>query len=217
MKISMINGSQKTGESNSGIILNRLIELLKEKHEVKLYKVGSKSFTNEMLTEIISGDVIVLAFSLFVDSLPSHTLEMLIELESFIKRERQTGVFAHNLIVYSIVNCGFYEGKQNRIALEILQHWCGHSGVQFGGGIGQGAGEMLGATKDIPMDKGPFNNLARALQAMAEKIKLREPFETVYLSPYFPRFLWRFTGERYWNSAARKNGLRKKDMSKGII
>ena len=207
MKISMINGSQKVGKSNSGTILDRLNDLIKEKHEVKLYSSGIKHFTDEMFKEIISGDVIVLAFPLFVDSIPSHTLKMLIELENTIKREQ-----ANDLIIYVIVNNGLYEGKQNHVVFEIIKHWCEHSGVRFGGGIGQGAGEMIGGTKDLPINKGPFANLARALQAMAENMELKKPFEIKYLSPYFPRFLWRFMGDRYWRALAQKNGLKKEDI-----
>ena len=207
MKISIINGSQKIGKSNTGIILDKLNDLLKEKHEVKNYHSGINDFSNETLKDIISGDVIVLAFPLFADSIPSQTLKMLIELEKIVKRER-----VNNLIIYTIVNNGFYEGKQNHIALDIMKNWCDHTGIKFGGGIGQGAGEMIGATQDIPMNKGPFNNLGRALQAMTEKIELKEPFEITYLSPYFPRFLWKFMGTRFWHIRASKNGITKKDI-----
>lgn len=211
MKISMINGSQKTGESNSGIILDRLNDILKDKHELTLFKTSQKYLTNEVLTEIVSGDMLVLSFPLFSDSLPSQTLKMLIELETIIKREHING-----LIMYTIVNNGFYEGKQNHVALEIIKHWCEHSGVQFGGGIGQGAGEMIGQTKQYPINKGPLNNLGRALQSMAECIELKKPFEIMYLSPYFPRFLWKFMAVRYWHSLAQKNGLKKKDMRRRL-
>ena len=207
MKISLINGSQKTGESNSGIILGRLLDLVKEKHEAKMYRPGVKLFSDETFAEIASGDAIVLAFPLFVDAIPSRTLEMLIELESAIKRRN-----AGNLIMYTIINNGFYEGKQNHVAFEIIEHWCEHSGVRFGGGIGQGAGEMIGLTKRYPINKGPFNNLDRALQAMIVKMEMKEPAGITYLSPYFPRFLWRWSGVRYWNSCARGNGLKKKDI-----
>jgi len=71
MKISLINGSQKIGESNSGIILDRLNNLIKEKHEVKTYKVYQKSVdNNKMFKDIISGEIIVLAFPLYVDTIP---------------------------------------------------------------------------------------------------------------------------------------------------
>jgi len=212
MKISLINGSQKTGESNSGIILDRLNDLIKDKHEVKMYKFYQKSFNNEMFKDIISTEIIVLAFPLYVDSIPSHTLKMLIELEIILKKEQPK-----DLIVYAIINNGFYEGKQNHIAFEILKNWCENSGIRFGGGIGQGAGEMLGITKEIPFNKGPFNNLGRTLLSLVEKMELKESFGTKYLSPYFPRFLWKIMSNRLmWHPLAYKNGLSKKDIIKRI-
>jgi multimeric flavodoxin WrbA len=207
MKIKIINGSQKVGKSNTGIILDQLNDLIKEKHEVKNYNSGINNFTNEMLKDIIFGDVIVLAFPLFADSIPSQTLKMLIELEKIVKQEE-----TNNLVIYTIVNNGFYEGKQNHVAFEIMKNWCEHTGIKFGGGIGQGAGEMIGETQDIPITKGPFNNLGRALQKMIEKIELKEPFGIAYLSPYFPRFLWKFTATRVWHTRAHKNGINKKDI-----
>jgi len=211
MKINLINGSQKTGESNSGIILDNLNELIKNKHEVKMHISGTKLFSEEVFEEIISGEAIVLAFSLFGDSIPSHTLKMLIELENTIKQEK-----VDNLIMYTVVNNGFYEGKQNHIAIEMIKNWCERSGVKFGGGIGQGAGEMVGHTKQYPINKGPFNNLGRALQKMAENIEQKKSMEIMYLSPYFPRFLWKFMATRYWHSVAKKNGISKKDIRKKL-
>jgi len=212
MKISLINGSQKTGESNSGIILERLNDLIKEKHDVKTYKIYQNIFNNEMFMDIILGEIIVLAFPLYVDSIPSHTLKMLKEMETLIKKEQPK-----DLIIYVIINNGFYEGKQNHIAFEIIKNWCEHSGIKFGGGIGQGAGEMLGFTKEIPVNKGPFNNLGRALHSLVAKMELKEIFEIKYLSPYFPRFLWKIMSNRLmWHPLAYKNGLTKKDIIRRI-
>ena len=211
MKISFINGSQKTGESNSGLILDRINSLINGKHEVEIYNSGINLFTDEAFKKIVSGDVIILAFPLFVSAVPSHTLKMLIELEKTVKREN-----ANNLIMYTIINCGFYEGRQNNVAFKIIENWCGRSGVKFGGGIGQGGGEMLGKIKRRPLNKGPFNNLERALHGMLEKIELKQPLETIYLNPNFPRFLFKILGTRYWNNVARKNGLKKKDIKRRI-
>jgi len=211
MKISIINGSQKIGKSNTGIILDKLNDILRENHEVRNYNSGINSFTPETLKEIISGDAIVLGFPLFADSIPSQTLKMLIELEKIAKREEVS-----NLFMYTIVNNGFYEGKQNHVALEIMKNWCNRSGIKFGGGIGQGAGEMIGETQDIPIDTGLFNNLGRALRTMTEKMELKEPFEIMYLSPYFPRFLWKFMAIRMWHTRAAKNGIKKRDIKRKL-
>ena len=95
---------------------------------------------------------------------------------------------------------------------------CTHCGIHFGGGIGQGAGEMIKATKVLPLYIGPFNNLHRALKSMAKKIELRESFDIIYLSPYLPRFLWRLLAiYTSWHPLAYKNGLKKDDIRMRIF
>lgn len=140
-------------------------------------------------------------------SVPSHTLKILIELENTIKRKQ-----VNHLVLYAIINCGFFDGKHCDVAFRIMESWCEHSGVKFGGGIGQGAGEMLGRTKNIPFNRGPFRNLEKALQKLIKRMESVEAFEVTYLSPYFPQFLFRFLATLHWNGLARKNGLRKIDI-----
>jgi predicted MPP superfamily phosphohydrolase len=207
MNISIINGSQKTGESNTQLIIEKLKGLLSQKYEINIYNCGLKQLTNEMLNKIISTDVLVLIFPLFVHSLPSNTLKMLIELENKIKSQQK-----NDLIIYTVINNGFYEGKQNNIAFEIIKNWCEQTGVKFGGGIGQGAGEMIGHTKHLPKDRDLFKNLTFALQIMEKNIEAKQPMEIQYLSPNFPIFLYRFMAVRNWNKLAKNNGLNKKDI-----
>jgi multimeric flavodoxin WrbA len=213
MKIIIINGSQKTGESNTGIILKKLNSLFETGHEIVSYKSGPKQLSSEELKNIVSSDIIIFCFPLFNDSIPSNTLKTLIELESYFTNEK-----IKNIIVYSIINNGFYEGKQTHIAFEIIQNWCEHCGIKFGGGIGQGAGEMIGATKNIPINSGPFKNLGHSLELFVKKIELKETFGIKYLSPYFPRFLWELMAKyTFWHQLASKNKLNKKDIIKKIV
>ena len=210
MKIIIINGSQKVGESNTGIILDGLNKLIKNEHNAVNYKLDTKKSWPEIFKDIISCDAIVLAFPLYNDSVPSNMLKMLIELEGCLRKENKK-----DITVYTIINNGFYEGKQTHIAFEIIQNWCEQAELIFGGGIGQGAGEMIVATKNMPINYGPFNNLARSLKLLVEKIKLKEICEIKYLSPYFPRFLWKFMAvHTFWHSLAQKNKLKKKDILK---
>jgi multimeric flavodoxin WrbA len=212
MKIVIINGSQKTGESNTGILLEKLNALLKTGHEIANYKLGTKRLSPEELQNIASSDVIVLGFPLFNDSVPSTMLKTLIELEGRIADEKEK-----NSIVYSIINNGFYEGKQTHIAFSMIQNWCDHCGVKFGGGIGQGAGEMIGAAKNTPIHSGPFKNLGRSLELLVTKIELKESFGVKYLNPHFPRFLWELMSKyAFWRPLAGKNNLTKKDIIKRI-
>jgi multimeric flavodoxin WrbA len=213
MKIIIINGSQKIGESNTGIILDELNALFKTGHEIISYKLGIKQLSSDEFKNVVSADIIIVCFPLFNDSIPSNSLKTLIELESHFINEKMK-----NIIVYSIINNGFYEGKQTHIAFEVIQNWCEHCGIKFGGGIGQGAGEMIGATKNIPINSGPFKNLGHSLELLVKKIESQEAFGIKYLSPYFPRFLWELMSKyTFWHPLAYKNKLNKKDIIKKIV
>jgi len=211
MNISIINGSQKASESNTENILERLKSKINKTHVVNIFNCGLKQLTDEMYNKIISADVIIFMFPLFVHSIPSNTLKAMIELENILKHQRK-----NDLIIYTIVNNGFYEGKQNNIAFEIIKNWCDKTGVKFGGGIGQGAGEMISRTKHLPKERDLFKNLNRALQTMADNIENKKPMEVQFLTPNFPKFLWRLLAVRNWNNLAKNNGLTKKDIKKQL-
>jgi multimeric flavodoxin WrbA len=119
MQIAIINGSQKTGESNTGFLVKALRDLVNTRHKIVHHGAGSKQFSPEIYREISASDVIVLAFPLYIDSIPSKMLAMLIELEAYIKKAD-----ARNSVVYTIINNGFYEGRQTAISFEIVQNWC---------------------------------------------------------------------------------------------
>ena len=82
-------------------------------------------------------DAVCLFVPLYVDSLPSHVVEFLIQAEEYCKSH------PCRFRLYAFSNNGFVEGKQNRPALHMLQAWCKRAGIIWGGGIGIGGGTML--------------------------------------------------------------------------
>ncbi|MDF2937374.1 MAG: hypothetical protein K0Q90_2747 [Paenibacillaceae bacterium] len=209
MKIAMINGSPKSGKNNSAQLLRSLEPLLGKEHELFHYHINRLPLTEPDYASLCQMDVLVLAFPLYVDAIPSHLLRMLTELESYMKAERTKEV-----MLYAIVNNGFFEGVQNRIAISVLQNWCVRAGVRFGQAIGQGAGEMLESVEKVPHGRGPMKNLHGALETLAANLQSRKPGDTILLSPKFPRIAWKIAGTVGWNSMAKKNGLTKKELRK---
>lgn len=92
----------------------------------------------------------------YIDSIPSHLLRFLVDLEEHTFQKK-------DIMVYIIVNNGFYEGKQNRIVIEQMKHWCKAVDLKWGQAIGIGAGEMLPLIKDIPLGYGPQKILGTQL------------------------------------------------------
>ena len=157
-------------------------------------------------------DVLILAFPLYIDALPSHLFRMIIDLEAYLKSEPNK-----DLYVYALVNNGFYEGHQSHIAFDILQNWCVRCGIHFGYGIGQGAGEMLDSLEKVPLGHGPLKNLGVHINHLAENIQAKRTEPAVLFSPNFPRFAWKFMATHFfWNTTAKKNGLTKKDILKQL-
>ncbi|MDR2638278.1 MAG: hypothetical protein LBC09_00395 [Helicobacteraceae bacterium] len=212
MKIAAINASPKTGASNSGIILDKLNGYIGKRCEIVNYSLSSKGFSEAVYSDIVASDAVVLAFPLYVDALPSNLLKMLIELEGYISRNN-----ANDIVVYAIINNGFYEGEQTRIAFEIIQNWCDRARLKFGGGIGQGAGETIGVMKNSSISKTLFGALERELNRLAEKIESTAAYEIKYLTPFLPRFLWSLAAKyAFWRPLAAKNKLSMKDIEKRI-
>lgn len=212
MKIAMINGSPKPGKSNSAIMLKTLDPLLSTGNEITYYNINKRPLTIEQYCELCRMDTLIIAFPLYVDGIPSHLFRMLVALEEFMKVEREQEIY-----VYAIINNGFFEGRQNHIALEILRNWCLRSGLHFGQGLGQGAGEMMGFLEKVPLGQGPLKNLGKAMESLSHNIHSRSVGESMLFSPNFPRFAWRFSATHsFWNATAKKNGLKKKDIMKRL-
>ena len=211
MKIMMIDGSPKVSKSNSEYFLNILSDFIESKDIVK-YKLSKKVDYEDIIKEINTIDTLVFAFPLYVDSLPSHVLEFLIMLEENFK-DNLKGV-----TVYVIANCGFYEGKQNKIALNIMKCWCKKMNIKWAQGIGIGAGEMMGGLRNVPMGKGPNTNLGLALDNLAKNINENKSGDDIFTTPsMFPRFAFRLAANRFWISKANRNGLKKRDLNKCIV
>lgn len=211
MNIAMINGSPKLSKSNSGFMLKALKASLPIEHNITLYNISKKPLADEQYIELCHVDVLVFAFPLYIDAIPSHLFRMLVALEGYLKAEMK-----EKISVYILVNNGFYEGHQNYIAIEIMKNWCKRCELHFGQGIGQGAGEMLGFMQDVPFSKGPLKNLAKAVSSLSNNIVNQSTGELVLLNPIFPHFAWIRSAHFFWHSQAKQNGLKRKDIVRKI-
>ena len=116
-------------------------------------------------------------------------------------------------MVYCMINNGFFEGRQNHIALDQMKNWCNAMGLTWGQGIGIGAGEMLPFLKDIPLGHGPNKNIGRSFKELACNITALDGGKDLFISPNWPRLLWKIQASLlYFYPLAKKNGLKKKDL-----
>ena len=204
MKISIINGSPKAIKSNSEILGNYLSSLLKE-NEIKEYYSISFRLNDENKNEIYNSDVLIFLFPLHVDGIPSNLLKLLVELE----KEK---VIKSGTKIYCIANNGFYEGKQNRLAILQMKNWCEKVNARWGQGIGVGAGELLPHLKKYPLGQGPLKNLGKVLDKFSANILTLKSDKDIYINPNWLKSLYFFQGTISWILKGRKNNLRVREL-----
>lgn len=206
MNILLINGSPKVKDSASAVILRELESYL-EGHTLRYCSMhANKPLSEDQLQMLSEQDVLVMAFPLYVDGIPAQFLRRLMQMEGHFRKNPSQA------LVYGIVNCGFYEGRQSHLALDMLKHWCAKSAIGWGQGLGIGGGGMLAGMKDVPAGQGLRKNPSAALQALAGNITQCQSAEDIFLSPAIPRFLYQIGGHMGWRKQIKQNGLSAKDL-----
>ena len=204
MKISIINGSPKAIKSNSEILGNYLSSLLKENEIKKYYSIYAR-LDDKIKNEIHNSDILIFLFPLHVDGIPSNLLKLLVkfEEEKVVKSETK---------IYCIVNNGFYESKQNRLAILQIKNWCEKVNAKWGQGIGVGAGELLPYLKKYKLGQGPLKNLGNVLDEFSSNILTLKSDEDIYINPNWLKSLYFFQGSISWILKGRKNNLRVREL-----
>lgn len=201
MKLALIEGSPKAGESASGSLLAELKGVLDGSIQVVEMKLNKAPV--DLYEQISECDSIVLAFPLYVDSVPAHVMSFMLEMVGKVRKP---------LNVYAIANNGFYEGEQNHVALEVVQNWCDKAGYVWQQGLGVGAGGMVQGIGGVPLGKGPKANLGKAYEVLSQHIVEFGGGENMYINPNFPRFFYQQMAHMGWRSSARKNGVKVREI-----
>ncbi len=141
----LIVGSPKTrSASTSGVIGNRVLDQLHQRGwETEALTLKATSFAPEgeaaLLRAVDAADLLLLAFPLYVDGLPS----LLTRAVERIAAHRAGGGERRPLGLAIIINNGFPESFQNNVALSICRNFAGAAGMVWLGGFALGAGESV--------------------------------------------------------------------------
>ena len=222
MKISMINGSPKVASSCSGLLLNQLQKDILNKagssitsKDFTLYQINRNPLSDRDIAEIIISDIIVVAFPLYVDGIPSHMLAALYQLE-----EAFSGLsVSAKPTFYGIINNGFSEGFQNQHAANMLKLFCQRAGISFGQVFATGAGEMMRSMieANAPFGEGLLSFVKEPWNSFVEHIISQESASSVFCSLKMPGVLFRIIGNHtFWKPAAKKNGISEKQMARRL-
>lgn len=206
-KIALINGSPKGERSASRVLLDFVGQGLEQKqYELEHFTLNTPSIDPTISEAIAESSILLIAFPLYVDGVPSHMLRWLLELER-VYRDRKA-----KPLVYAIVNCGFYEAEQTIVALQILRNWCAKAGLTWAQGMGIGAGGVFVGLRNVPPGRWPFLALGKAINTLTVNIQSQAAAPDIFASPDFPRFSYKIVAEFGWRRSIKRNGLKLRDL-----
>jgi NAD(P)H-dependent FMN reductase len=171
MKALIINGSPRGAKSTSHALGGLLADGLaghgvEVDHALALAAVHDPARTAAVLDAVDAADLLVLAFPLYVDSIPAPLTRLL---EAIAARARaRDGSSPKRRRLAVIVQCGFPEAAQCDTALAICRHFADAAGFEWAGGLAAGEGGMLGGGLDrIPPKAAARVRLALSSAAVA--------------------------------------------------
>jgi hypothetical protein len=212
-KVLLLVGSPKP-RSTSASLGNHLLGLLQQRglstftlHITSTLRAVDGAST--LLSAADGADNIVLAFPLYVDSLPSplvRALELLTEHRRGMESPPRQRLLA-------ISNCGFPEARHNDTALAQCRIFCRDADIEWIGGLGLGGGGMIGG---LPLEKrgravrSVVASLELAARALAMDTPLPEEAISLMARPLIPVWLYLLIGHSGWKREAKKFGALKK-------
>jgi len=205
----LLVGSPKTARSTSASLGAYLVNLLGAegfgtRTIIVTQALRSPEGREELLAGVNGADLVVLAFPLYIDSLPSGVIRMM----ELIADNREGKKVRTGRRFAAIVNSGFPEARHNDIALAICRRFASETGFEWAGGLALGAGEAIGGeTLEEAGGRARFARkaLALAANALAEDREMPEEAINLMARPFVPSRIYTLIGSMGWKRRAREN------------
>jgi NADPH-dependent FMN reductase len=218
-------GSPKTKKpSTSGVLGRHLLARLEKRGWqgealTITAAIRSETWRAKMLAAVDAADLLILAFPLYIDALPA-LLTRALEVIRDDRRGRDAG---RNQRLVAVVNSGFPEARQNRLALAMCANFASAAGFSWAGGLAMGAGEAL--SSGVPLTerapgraRPPVGHVVAALDRAAGELAEGRPLSPATRAllartpiPLLPSPVWRrlfaFMGGQGWKRQAAGNGV----------
>ena len=210
----LLVGSPKLKKSSSYLLGEYLFAKLAERsiqtETVFLHAaVRSPEKMAALLAATNRAGLVVLAFPLYVDSLPAPVIEAL-EAIALHRRDRE-GSPAQRFA--AVANCGFPEAVHNTTALAICETFARQAGFAWAGWLSLGGGAGMGATAPLAEVGGRAAALKKPLdlaaEALAQGETIPEEAQTLLAKPFAPVWLYRLIGNWSWPQQAKRWGAQK--------
>ncbi len=208
----LLVGSPRTKKSTSASLGGYLMEQFSargvETETIQIYtSFNSAERTRLALEKLDQADLVVLAFPLYVDSLPAPVISALEK----IAAHRATAKVEQRFT--AIANCGFPEAHHNDTALAICAQFARQTGMTWLGSLALGGGEGLvhgAALQDMDGRAIPIRqSLDLAAEALANGQPVPQSARDLLARPSVPNWLYRFMGGFGWRQQAKGYGVQK--------
>jgi multimeric flavodoxin WrbA len=206
----LLVGSPRTRKSTSAALGGYLFEQL-SKHGVEtqafqLYtSLNSADRMQKVFAALDQADLVVLAFPLYVDSLPAPVISALERIAAHRSANSNPTRFA------AIANCGFPEMHHNDTALAICAEFASSVGFQWMGSLALGGGQ--GLVNGVPLNEmdGRATLLKKSLDLAAQSLANGSPIpqsaRDLLANPFIPTWMYKTFGGFGWRYQARRYGV----------
>ena len=200
-------GSPRRAKSTSNSLGSYLMAKLEasgiKTETVYVYDMlGTDDKKAALIDAVKRADLIVLAFPLYVDSLPAPVIACL----ETIAAASFTGLEAKFFV--PLVNCGFPEAAHNNPALAVCREFSRETGFIWAGSLSLGSGE--GLVRGVPLDKlgGPAMLIMKVLdeagKRLASGLTIPTSLQKNWDKPVIPGWLYRTIGAFGWRAMAKQ-------------
>jgi multimeric flavodoxin WrbA len=205
----LLVGSPRTKKSTSASLGGYLMEQLAargiEIETIQIYTTfNSAERTRLAFEKLDQADLVVLAFPLYVDSLPAPVIAALEQIAVHRSSVKTSQRFV------AIANCGFPEAHHNETALAICGEFAAQSGMTWLGSLSLGAGEGLVhgvALNELGGQGASFRkSLDLAAAALADGKSIPHQARDLLAKPFIPNWLYKVVGGFGWKQQAKKYG-----------
>jgi multimeric flavodoxin WrbA len=209
----LLVGSPKTRRSTSNSLGEYLFEQLGtqaiQTETIYLHPVLRNPQKMQALLDAVEvADLVMLAFPIYVDTLPAPVIEALERISAY----RQEVDPSQRQLFTAIANCGFPEAYQCDTALAMCEIFARQAGFEWAGSLALGGGEAVngaslveGGGKTIRMRQ----SLELAAEALVQGQAIPKAARDGLAKPILPHWLYRLTGWLRWRRWAERYQVKK--------
>lgn len=209
--VVMLCASPQMKNSTSMKLLELLEMQQKNTMDTNIIEVGKSMIHKQQVKEyeqMAKASAIVIAFPLYVYSLPGMLIEFLVGYKEYLEKNKKI----EKQKIYAIINCGFPESYINEDAAHVIRMFCNEIHAEYCFSVLIGGGGFLRPMHSLPVIQKVWDQIKEAFKQISDDILIGNKIEQdIHIDAKMPKILFRIIGNMNFYLLAKKNGLRRKD------